>query len=68
MENRIYESASKKNHAKRLIVQLFIDLDNDDAGKSAKQKLTAGLVKLEIKYFCISLKVEVLKCYSPYPI
>ena len=36
---------------------LIIDLDNDEAGKSAEQKLTAGLVKLGIKYFCISLKV-----------
>ena len=36
---------------------LIIDLDNDEAGKSAEQKLTTGLKKLGIKYFCISLKV-----------
>ena len=37
---------------------LIIDFDNDDAGKSAEQKLTAGLVKLGIRYFCIPLRVE----------
>ena len=36
---------------------LIIDFDNDDAGKVAEQKLTAGLVKLGIRYFCFSLKV-----------
>ena len=36
---------------------LIIDLDNDDAGKKAEKKLTAGLAKLGIRYFCISLKV-----------
>ena len=36
---------------------LIIDFDNDDAGKSAEQKLTAGLEKLGIRYFCLSLKV-----------
>ena len=36
---------------------LIIDFDDDDAGKSAGQKLTAGLVKLGIRYFCLSLKV-----------
>lgn len=36
---------------------LVIDLDGDDAGKSAEQKLTAGLEKFGIRYFCLSLKV-----------
>ena len=36
---------------------LVIDLDNDEAGKTAEQKLTAGLAKLGIRYFCFSLKV-----------
>lgn len=36
---------------------LIIDLDKDDAGKSAEKKLAAGLVKLGIRYFCLSLKV-----------
>ena len=36
---------------------LIIDLDDDDAGKSAEQKLIVGLKKLGIKHFCISLKV-----------
>lgn len=36
---------------------LIIDLDNDDAGKLAERKLTAGLVELRIRYFCLPLKV-----------
>lgn len=36
---------------------LIIDLDADDAGQTAKQKLTDGLIKLGIRHFCFSLKV-----------
>lgn len=36
---------------------LIIDLDKDDAGKSAEKKLTDGLAKLGIRCFCFSLKV-----------
>ena len=36
---------------------LIIDLDNDEAGKAATQKLTVGLKKLGIKFYCLSLKV-----------
>ena len=34
---------------------LIIDLDNDDAGKTAMKKLTEGLRKMQIRYFSISL-------------
>ncbi len=40
---------------------LILDLDDDDAGKSAMKKLSKGLKILGIKYFCISLKVEECK-------
>ncbi len=36
---------------------LIIDFDDDDAGKSAEQKLTTGLGRLRLRYFCLSLKV-----------
>ncbi len=37
---------------------LIIDLDNDDAGKTAMKKLSEGLRKMQIRYFSISLVLE----------
>lgn len=37
---------------------LVIDLDADEVGRSAAEKLSTGLQKLGIKHFCISLVLE----------